>query len=376
MNGRSLLCTYLSEHPDWECRLREDFGLKIRRDGPYAIFNYGYESHFGDPLVQEARGIILDTERLEVVCWPFRKFGNYLESYADAIDWSTARVQEKVDGSIIKLWYSQRQGRWVFSTNAVIDAANAPIDEGRRDRSYLNAICSAENYGDIHTGALDADKTYIFELVSPETTVIVPYDRALLYHTGTRHNRTGQETDEDIGVIRPARYPLQSLEDCLEAARQLNRGQERVAYEGFVVVDANWHRVKIKSPDYLVRHRISTITLTVDNCLELLLGGKWDMTRLCALRPRDAAILKYYDWQFEELFVAADRMAEMSRAMYEEYSRDRGAVARALKGNPMAFVGFAALDSTAPGRELLLRNFPSRIGRLVRPYVTPGTVPV
>ena len=28
-------------------------------------------------------GIVIDTKNIEVVCWPFRKFGNYTEDYAD-----------------------------------------------------------------------------------------------------------------------------------------------------------------------------------------------------------------------------------------------------------------------------------------------------
>ena len=104
MNENSHLCRFLAAHPnDWEERLKRDYGLRIKSDGEYTVFNYNINCDFKDPIVQEARGIILDTVRLEVVCWPFRKFGNYNEGYADEIDWSTARVQEKVDGSIIKL---------------------------------------------------------------------------------------------------------------------------------------------------------------------------------------------------------------------------------------------------------------------------------
>jgi len=33
-----------------------------------------------------------------------------LKLYADTIDWSAARVQEKVDGSLIKVWYYN--GEW------------------------------------------------------------------------------------------------------------------------------------------------------------------------------------------------------------------------------------------------------------------------
>ena len=43
MNSHSRLCAYLSQHPDWERRLWDEYGLKIRSEGPYAIFNYGYD---------------------------------------------------------------------------------------------------------------------------------------------------------------------------------------------------------------------------------------------------------------------------------------------------------------------------------------------
>jgi hypothetical protein len=36
---------------------------------------------YTDPIVQEARGIIIDITNGDVVCWPFRKFGNWQESW-------------------------------------------------------------------------------------------------------------------------------------------------------------------------------------------------------------------------------------------------------------------------------------------------------
>ena len=104
MNIHSCICSFIAKHPEqWESILRKDYNLKIKKDNTYAIFNYSFDCDFSNPIVQEARGIILDIEALEVVCWPFRKFGNPNASYADPIPWARARVQEKVDGSIIKL---------------------------------------------------------------------------------------------------------------------------------------------------------------------------------------------------------------------------------------------------------------------------------
>ena len=116
MNENSYLTRYISMHENWRTELSEyPYFLKIAEEGRYTIFNYDMTQsvsidgerrmcEFSLPEVPEARGIIINTETLDVACWPFRKFGNYGEYYADSIDWSTARVQEKVDGSIMKLW--------------------------------------------------------------------------------------------------------------------------------------------------------------------------------------------------------------------------------------------------------------------------------
>ncbi|MBQ8160189.1 MAG: hypothetical protein IJ083_05495, partial [Clostridia bacterium] len=78
MNEHSLLCRYMFSN----AALRQDLPkrqMHVREIGQYAILNSMQEADFSDPLVQEARGIIIDTERMEVVCWPFRKFGIHLE---------------------------------------------------------------------------------------------------------------------------------------------------------------------------------------------------------------------------------------------------------------------------------------------------------
>lgn len=109
INRNSYICRFISEHENWR-ELLDEMGIGIKEEYPFAIFNYTIGCDFSSPIVQEARGIIIDLENLDVACWPFRKFGNYNESYADKIDWATAMVQEKVDGSIVKLWWNRMRG--------------------------------------------------------------------------------------------------------------------------------------------------------------------------------------------------------------------------------------------------------------------------
>ena len=355
MNQNSFICRFISQHPDWETKLPDQYGVTVRRDGNLALFKYTMECDFMDPVVQEARGIIIDVDALEVVCWPFRKFGNYNENYADQIDWSSACVQEKVDGSIIKLWFHQEKNDWQFSTNGTIRAEDAFVEKAS-GTTFAEVIRSAVNYADIPFAGLDRNKTYIFELVSPMTQVVVPYKVTMLYHIGTRHNMTGIESREDIGIKKPAEYPLHSLAECIQAAKELNHGMKglsEVKQEGFVVVDGNWNRVKIKSPDYLAAHYVSNIRMTRENVISLVRENHMGAAELCEMNPSATAIIKYYDYRMTELAFLADEIGKMAETLYEEYQHDRKLVAKVLTRNPLGKIGFWCLDHEKPGHVFL-----------------------
>lgn len=370
MNTRSYLCRFLSEHPEqWEALLWKQYGIKSKREGPYAIFNYGHASDFSDPIVQEARGIILDTETLEVVCWPFRKFGNHNESYADSIDWSHARVLEKVDGSIIKLWYDRRKPGWQFSTNATIRAESAAVGEYGLT-SFLEIIRSAENFDRIPFDTLDKDLTYIFELVSPSSRVVVPYETTMLYHIGTRSNLTGLESETDIGIRKPQMYPIHSLAECLETAVRLNQNSsQEILAEGFVVVDCHWNRVKVKSPDYIAKHHLLQMkSIPKRECVRMLLESSQDRDTICEANPELIPVFKFYDYHLARLEQLANRLGYLAIQLYEEYSHDRSAVARVLQKHPLAWIGFQAIKTGRKGSEFLLQQPLERLCKMIPEY--------
>lgn len=74
------------------------------------------DSPMGERLVQECRGLILDeADNWRVVSRSFDKFFNAGEGHAAAIDWSTAQVQEKLDGSLCVLYHYA--GAWRVQTS-------------------------------------------------------------------------------------------------------------------------------------------------------------------------------------------------------------------------------------------------------------------
>ncbi len=366
MNKHSYICRLMSEYSDWK-EVLADKHISVKESGKLAILNYEIVADFTDPVVQEARGIIIDTETLDVVCWPFRKFGNFGEGYVDDIDWDTARVQEKIDGSIVKLWFDRRTGRWQWSTNSMIDASEAQAMDGAV--SFMALIGRAEDYKDINLDRLDTDKTYIFELVTPEQKIVIQYEYPYLYHIGTRSNITGEESDDDIGIRKPTEYPLHSLSECIKAAKELNREGEDIRHEGFVVVDASWHRIKVKSPEYVYAHHLSTCHVyTKKRILPLIRVNDRSLEELIETAPDSEVYVRYYQWQYAELKRDIRIAISKARAMYEELEHDRKAVAGYLKEEPLQKFCFKALGNSRTATEILKDISDSTIVRLIGDY--------
>ena len=248
---------FIKQNDNWEQILAEKpYCLKVKKDDEYTLLSYDQiKSDFYNEIVRECRGIILENKTLEPVCIPFYKFGNYGEGYVPNIDWNSARTQEKVDGSLIKVWF--HNGKWRVSTNGTIDAYKCEI--GQVD--LLKLDCPYKYFGELFDKAkenvgLDFDKlnkdyTYMFELVSPYNKVVIEYKEITIYHIGTRNNRTLEELDIDIGVHKPKQFALGTLQECLDSASKLPYNEE-----GYVVVDKDWNRIKIKSPQYVAVHHI------------------------------------------------------------------------------------------------------------------------
>ena len=253
---------FCAEHNNWEELLtQEPYFIKIKEDGPYVIFNYDQiRSDFSNPIVQEARGIIFRKGQWKnPVCWSFNKFFNVQELDTAEIDWSTAFVSEKIDGSIIRVWYDE--DGWHISTNSMIDAYKAETGDvicNNFGANFCNTIYEYYQYYKDFIDDLDPNLTYIFELVGPYNRVVIPYEEPALYFLGARNKFTGEEYNcspasaEALGMDSfniPKQYPLTSAEDCINLADTFSWDEE-----GFVVCDAQFNRVKIKSPAYVMAH--------------------------------------------------------------------------------------------------------------------------
>lgn len=250
-------------------------------------------------------------------------------------------------------------GKWQFSTNSTINASNAIANQLTQE-TFLDVIKRADNYNDLffRLSNLSTGFTFMFELVSPETQVVVKYPTIHLYHIGTRNNITGTENHVGIGIEIPKEYPLKSLDDCIDAAMKLNQSNDgqvhSVKKEGFVVVDKNWNRIKVKSPDYLMLHRMSSNSnFSKKRIIGLLRSGSVNVYDISEAFPNFSHYFKYYDFKMAELNYQAKVFCDLTDRVYEEYSYERKAVANIIKNHRLAAIGFMHLDSGKSGAEIL-----------------------
>ena len=262
---------FILSHDNWEELLQlPPYNLKISRDGEYIMFKYSQiDSDFNNPIVQEARGIIFREKDWECVCHAFNKFGNYGESYVKELDWNSVVVLEKIDGSLIKLFYDN--DKWHIATNGMIDAFKSELNNILYPTFGDLFLKSFVGMWDFFCEKLNKNRTYMFELVSPYNRVVIPYENTELYYLGERDMMTGEEYFlPENWDNSPKVFKFNNLQDVINAADQLLWDEE-----GYVCVDKDFHRCKIKSPKYVIAHfAINNNVITRKRLLDIILKGE------------------------------------------------------------------------------------------------------
>lgn len=255
-----LIQKFCQENKNWEEILeKEPYYIKIKKDNGYVLFMYTLGlTDFSIPMCRECRGVILDElNNFKPMCVPFYKFFNFGEPYADEIDWNSAEVQEKVDGSLCKIWYG-RDGELVFSTNGTIYADKAEC---------VNIYEDNITFGDLIREAMPSsvpipiNATHMFELTSKYNKILVEYEgEPRLTYLGSRKLDTLEEYQYPClkkSFKVPKLYDLKNLEEVKQVCAQITDLSE----EGFVVVDKNCNRIKVKSPYYVaVAHTVTKVS--------------------------------------------------------------------------------------------------------------------
>lgn len=281
------------------------YSLIIKEEGDLVLFKYtqGVSDGF-NPIVREARGIILSRENWDIVCHPFHRFFNFNQPEADALR-GNLHIYEKVDGSLVKLYFYC--GEWRCSSNGNIDARNVSLN----GKNFFELVKKAlKTYGltwEFFTKNLNPYFTYMYELATQDNPVVIKYTGYHLYYLGERNNFTGQEEyNPDSRIDNVKVYHFTTLYEVIHSSLMMSDNQE-----GYVVRDDEWHRVKVKNPTYFLAHHLANNGRP--DFLDILLNG--DVKEFLNYFPQYKKDIE----EMKEIFALMNEEAEMLRDRTSEF---------------------------------------------------------
>lgn len=257
------IITYIKEH-GLEKTL-EDFKLKSRDYPNKVLIKYDQlASLMGLSEVQDARGLILEKDTWKIMCLTFRKFFNNSEGHAARIDWNTAHILEKCDGSLIQLYWDWNKDIWFAATTGTAEGEGEVNNKNGTTFNELFWNTVTEKYGLLES-MLDKDIVYAFELTTPYNIVVKPHGESSATLLAARNRTNLKEysfTDlwmisDSLGIPLVNRFDINATN-----AGALERTFDGMPFheEGYVVVDGNFNRVKIKNPAYVAVHHLKSKT--------------------------------------------------------------------------------------------------------------------
>lgn len=262
------------------------------------------DSPMEERIVQECRGIILDEDNdWGLVALPYLKFFNYGEGHAAELDWETARVYEKLDGSLMTLYHYKEE--WHVASSGMPDARGEVMGLSFTFHELFWRVWNERGY----ELPKDTSRCYMFELMTPYNRVVVQHAENRLVLHGTRCMETLEELcpefaslDYSWEFVRARR--LGTIEDIVRSAAEI----DPMEGEGYVVSDAAFNRIKVKSPQYVALAHIKD-NLSLRRLLEII-------------RVNESAEFLTYFPEFEEEYYDVkgryDMLVEETESFYNE----------------------------------------------------------
>jgi len=285
---------YLKEH-GLEKTLA-DFKLKHKEYPHKVLIKYdSLESNFTNEEVRDARGLVVEKDTWKIMSIAFRKFFNHGEGHAAPINWETARIFKKMDGTMIHVYHDYVTGEMCFGTTGTANG-EGDVDNfhytnvgGTFSDLFVHAFAETINRRDDlvpgvffsldgkHSPLLTdpalmvktwlgkyAGYTLAFELCTKYNIVVTPHDDSAIFLLGARKLDTLEEVsyDELVKISEDIHIPMAPTIALNSSPEKLKDSFEGMPYkeEGYVVCDYGKHaeygypRLKMKNPAYCAIH--------------------------------------------------------------------------------------------------------------------------
>lgn len=218
------------------------------------ILNYSPKVQYKgewDEYTLSCRGLAIDSEG-NILGRPFKKFKNIEEHNPNDIDLSIPyEVFEKMDGSLIIVFYYNKINKWIIASRGSFISEQALVA-----KEILNSLSNVDVYN-----KMNVSYTYLFEILYKENTIVVNYGNVRkLILLSVIYTKTGEELsynnvvasyNEVFEIVK--KYEVPNITNLIDLKKLEENNKE-----GFVVRFSNGLRVKIKFDEYVRLHRIIT----------------------------------------------------------------------------------------------------------------------
>jgi len=270
------------------------------------ILNYSpkvQSKRFWDEYTLSCRGLIIDIDG-NILGRCMKKFKNYEEYLPSEIDWSQEfDVFEKMDGSMISLFYYESRMTWIIASRGSFISEQAIAAKKLIDSSIYDK--------------LNKDNTYCFEYIAPENRIVVDYgNRNELVMLSAINTKTGIEMYYDDMKSRYSKYftivKRFELKSFKEIRQIIEKGEDNK--EGFVIRFFSGFRIKMKYAEYVRLHGILTNVSNLTVWEHLM--NNYDFDALLDRVPDE-----FYDWLKKTVAVLQQAFNEIERQALKEFIR-------------------------------------------------------
>ena len=323
--------------------LVEQHGIEIVEKDDLVLLNYNMINSPKNEVTASCRSTILRRDTWDVVSFSFHRFFNFGETQAAKIDWLTAKFHEKLDGSLVVIY--THSGTTRVQTRGTIDATG-PLYGGLLKKEQLGTYFDAV-INILHSKGLtlndfrDDEHCFAFEFVGPLNKHVTRYgtnDLVLLNVINKRDLFCPISIDDGIiqwPVLSKFRRP--KLYDLTEKTMVDFSAHEK-DFEGYVVVDANNNRIKVKNPTYVILHKTINAggKISTNAIIDAACGG--DYEELFVYVPELKPVVMPLVNRINEL----DNMSKAAWKLYKDMPRKEFAVAlfKTFQGNEATVAHF------------------------------------
>ena len=318
------------------------------------ILNYSpkvQSKKFWDEYTLSCRGLVIDVEG-NIIARPFEKFKNYEEFDPKEINWSEDfDVFEKMDGSLIILFYYEPRMKWIVASRGSF------ISEQALEAQKMLTLTDYEK--------LNIQNTYLFEVLYPENRIVVDYgERRELVLLAVIETSNGDELSHDTVTELYSKYftvvKKFQFKTFNELREMIVSGEDNK--EGFVVRFASGLRMKMKYAEYCRLHVILTNVSNLTVWEHLM--NHYDFDALYDRVPDE-----FYNWLKRTIKIIQTDFNEIERQALKEFVRIYYVNGIGINGNKKDF----AMEAMQTEYQSILfklydkRSYDDIIWKMVRP---------